>query len=160
MSRALRDPCYKHGEVARSFGGGGWSTVLYSIPTEGEQNGVTQDQGISVTRTRLQRVHADCRGDGRPGVRIHMSAGGDVYVDGTAPRASRTWQSAWQSRRRNGGVGVEPAALGAVQPQPGNSQPQNGARRGKRILLCESVKTVETRWESLLQGYRGEMARV
>jgi hypothetical protein len=162
MSRAHRDPCCKRGEVARSFGGGGWSTVQYSKPTVGEQNDATQDQGISGTRTRLRRVHADGHGDGSPRVGIRMSAGGGAYVNGTTPHAGRTWQSAWQSRCRNGGVDVESAALGVVQPQPGNSQPLNGAQRGKRsrILLCEWVKTVETRWAIQLQDYRGEMAQV
>ena len=122
MSRALRDPCYKRGEVARSFGGEGKSNVQYSIPTVGEQNDATRDRGISVTQTRQRHVRADCHGDESPGVGIHMSAGG-AYVNGTASRASRTWQSVWWSRHRNGGVGVEPVALGAVQPQLGNSQP-------------------------------------
>ena len=74
MSRTHRDPCYKCGEVARSFGGGGWSTVQYSRPTVGEQNDATQDQGISVTRTRPRRVHVDGHGDGSASAGIHMSA--------------------------------------------------------------------------------------
>jgi hypothetical protein len=94
MSRALQDPCYKRGEVARSFGGGGRSNVQYSIPTVGEQNDATQDRGISVTQTRQRRVRADCHGDESLRVGIHMSAG-EAYANGTASHASRTWQSVW-----------------------------------------------------------------